>query len=102
MIDESNQKKIDLSPGVYLNQKITLPLLLGEAILRTDLTATYSDQSLPENDRKFILSGYSRLDWSIRTLLFLRLRIDGDYEYSHESGEEDLTWSFEGRVSARF
>jgi hypothetical protein len=102
VVDESDQKKIDLSPGGYLDQKITLPLHLGEAVLRTDLTATYSDQSLPENDRKFILSGYARIDWSVQKLLFLRLRVDGDYDYSYESGEEDLTWTFEGRVSARF
>jgi hypothetical protein len=100
--DAPNTEKIAISPGTYLDQKIALPLRLGDAILRMDLTATYSDQSLPVDEQKFMLSGYTRIDWTMLRSLFLRLRVDGDYEYSYNTGGDNLSWTFEMRLSARF
>ncbi|MBU1650607.1 hypothetical protein KKA00_00180, partial [bacterium] len=101
-IDEPNLRSYSITPGVYLDQRFAMPWHSGDGIFRVDLSGTYTNLTLPMEEKSLLVSGYCRFDWSMWKGLTSRLRFDGDYERSITAGTSDFIWSLEIRLNARF
>ncbi len=100
--DMSSSDRVELTPGVYLDQRFQLPGISGSGTLRIDFSTTYYEQTIPYNDKRLMAGGYSRVDFNFWQKLLLRFRTDRDYVYSYTDSAGEWVWSAELRVSARF
>ncbi len=102
IINQQDQQRVDFSPGIYFDRRVSAPGQLGTGALRINLNSTYSRQTRPLDEATLGLSGYTRLDWQLGHPLVLRLKVEGDYSHSFTTAQDNTSWEFEVRLTARF
>jgi len=100
--DEPGYRLLELAPGAYADRRFTFPWGLGAGTLRLNLDGAWSRQTLPASLERIRAGGYARLDWQMGRPLLLRLKVDGDYDYSLTGNSSEALWEVEVRVSGRF